>query len=430
MKSIQFAGFLLLLISLNSYAQFSFDTYALHQLNIIDVNEKIILKDYSIVIHQDEILNILPSQNYVANDSTHSIYLKNKYVVPGLIDAHVHFATDPTRERRDHAEMVLKEMLLTGITSVRDMAGDARALSSLARNTLVGDVDGPNIYYSALMAGPEFFTDPRTVASAQGGVSGRMSYMKQIDSTSNLMIEVAQAKGTGASGIKLYANLSATEIKNIVTEAKKQDIVVWSHAALNPTKPSDVIASGVVSVSHANMLLYEDYLSDKNLKERWERHAEVENDSLFWDKEFKKLDFTVLYKAMVNNDVVLDATTTVLEKYAERPKYTWVYEIGKRIIAQAAENNVMIAAGSDSDQKTFVQYEMKLLVEQCHMSPMEALVAATKHSAKATGILASEGTIEKGKKANLLFLNADPTKDIDQIEDVFMVVKNGKLYKP
>jgi dihydroorotase-like cyclic amidohydrolase len=54
--------------------------------------------------------------------------LKGKFVVPGLIDAHVHFATDPTEERRDNAEKCLKEMLLTGITSVRDMAGDARAL--------------------------------------------------------------------------------------------------------------------------------------------------------------------------------------------------------------------------------------------------------------------------------------------------------------
>lgn len=430
MKYIQFACFLACLLSFNSYAQFRFDTYALHHLNIIDVNKKVVLKDYSIIIHQDKILNILPSEAYVANDTTQSIYLQNKYVVPGLIDAHVHFATDPTEERRDHAEKVLKEMLLSGITSVRDMAGDTRALSGLARNTLVGDIDGPTIYYSSLMAGPEFFSDPRTIASAQGGESGKMPYMKEIDSNSDLKIEVAQAKGTGASGIKLYAKLSAAEIKNIVAEAKKQDMVVWSHAALYPTKPSEVISSGVISISHANLLLYEDYLSDKKLKERWQGHGKVENDSLFWDKEFKKLDFVPLYTSMVAHEVVLDATTTVLEKYAEEPKFTWVYEIGKRIIAQAATNNVMIAAGSDSDQKTFVQYEMKLLVEQCDMSPMQALVAATKHSAKATGIFDTEGSIEPGKKANLLFLNADPSTNVRSIDDVFMVVKNGKLYNP
>ena len=411
-------------------AQFGFDNYALHYLNIIDVNSKQILKDYSILIYNDKIIDILPTKNFIENDSTQSIILKNKFALPGLIDAHVHFATDPTEERRDNAEKILKEMLLTGITSVRDMAGDTRALSSLSRNTLVGDIDGPNIYYSALMAGPKFFSDPRTIATAQGGISGKMPYMKAIDSTSNLALEVAQAKGTGATGIKLYANLSKQDINDIVKEAKKQKINVWSHAALKPTKPSEVISSGVISISHINMLLQEKYLADEELIDKWKNFKSGQNDSAFWDKEYKNLEFSELYTLMIENNVVLDATITVLDKYKEYPKYVWYYEIGTRIAAEANKKGVLIAAGSDSDQKTFVQYEIKLLVNECGFSPMDGIVSATKHSAMATGILETEGTIENGKKANLLILNTNPTIDIENIDDVFMVVKNGKLYNP
>jgi len=61
-------------------AQFSFDKYALHNLNIIDVNSKQILKNYSIVIHHDIIIDILPTKNFIENDSIHSIILKNKFV--------------------------------------------------------------------------------------------------------------------------------------------------------------------------------------------------------------------------------------------------------------------------------------------------------------------------------------------------------------
>ena len=411
-------------------AQFSFNNYALHNLNVIDVNSKQILKDYSIIISYDKIADILPTKNYIPNDSTHSIILKNKFVLPGLIDSHVHFATDPTEERRDNAEKVLEEMLLTGITSVRDMAGDTRALSSLSRNTLVGDIDGPNLYYSALMAGPMFFADSRTIATAQGGVSGEMPYMKAIDSTSNLALEIAQAKGTGASGIKLYANLSKQDINNIVKEAKKQDLNVWAHAALIPTKPSEVISSGVISVSHVDMLLYEYFESRKELVDQW-KISENETKSIqYWDEEFKKLDFSELYQLMIDKQVALDATITVLENYKDRPKYSWRFEIGKRIANQAYKKGVLVAAGSDSDQITFVQHEMKLLVNECGFSPFDGIVSATKHSAMATGILDTEGTIEKGKKANLLLLNLDPTIDIENIDNVFMVVKNGKLYNP
>ncbi len=116
---------LFVLTSTTASAQFSFGSYALQNINIIDVNAKDILYDFTIVVHNDKISTILPSKNYIANDSVQSIILKGKFVIPGLIDAHVHFATDPGVEKRDNVEKVLKQMLLTGITSVRDMAGDA-----------------------------------------------------------------------------------------------------------------------------------------------------------------------------------------------------------------------------------------------------------------------------------------------------------------
>jgi hypothetical protein len=204
LRQITSTTLLLVLTSITTSAQFSFGYYALHNVNIIDVNSNDVLYDYTILINNDKISDILPYKNYIANDTVQSIILKGKFVVPGLIDAHVHFATDPTEERRDNAEKVLKEMLLTGITSVRDMAGDARTLSSLSRNALVGDIMAPNIYYSSLMAGSKFFSDPRTIATAQGGISGKMPYMKAIGDNSNMVLDVAEAKGTGAAGIKMH----------------------------------------------------------------------------------------------------------------------------------------------------------------------------------------------------------------------------------
>ena len=418
---------ILLVFTTTVSAQFSFGSYALQNVNIIDVNAKDILYDYTIVIQNDKISDILPSKSYIANDSVQSIVLKGKFVAPGLIDAHVHFATDPTEERRDNAEKVLKEMLLTGITSVRDMAGDARALSSLSRDALVGDIVAPNIYYSSLMAGTKFFSDPRTIASAQGGISGKMPYLKAIDDNSNFVLEVAEAKGTGAAGIKMYAYLSNNEVVKIVEEAKKQNFPVWSHASLQIAKPSEIIASGVISISHANMLVYENDDSEQLIKS-WIDHKVTGKEIEFWDREFEKLDFSELYKLMINHKVVLDATISVFETHKDHPKMIWRYEIGKRIIQQAHKAGVLIDAGSDSDQSTFVQHEMKLLVNECGFSPLQAIIAATKYAAMATGILEKEGTIAVGKKANLLFLNSNPVENIENIDDVFVVVKNGKLY--
>ena len=132
-------------------------------------------------------------------------------------------------------------------------------------------------------------------------------------------------------------------------------------------------------------------------------HIPGTTEKLYWDKEFAKLDFTALYKLMIKNNVVLDATISVLKMLGSNPQKLWFYEMGKRITQQANKAGVLIDAGSDSDQETFVQYEMKLLINDCGFSPMEAIIAATKYSAMATGIFNQEGSIEIGKKANLLF---------------------------
>ena len=102
--------------------------------------------------------------------------------------------------------------------------------------------------------------------------------------------------------------------------------------------------------------------------------------------------------------------------------------MAKRITRDAKNAGVKVAAGSDSDQATFVQHEMKLLVNEAGFTPFEALISATKNSAQATGILKNQGTIEVGKKADLLLLNSNPVENINKIDDLFMVIKNGKFY--
>lgn len=89
--------------------------------------------------------------------------LKGKYLLPDLIDTHVHLGTDPTgTDNRAHTLSVLEHMLFSGINTVRDMAGD---------------LISPDIYYSALMAGPVFFKAPGTASATIGGVVGKMPYM-------------------------------------------------------------------------------------------------------------------------------------------------------------------------------------------------------------------------------------------------------------
>jgi len=414
-----------------SFSQFSPGYYALKDVSVIDGISDHVKTHYTIIVRGNHIEAVGPVRDIKVPDSAAVFYYPGKYVIPGLIDSHVHLATDPSKDdNRMRAEEDLKGMLLSGITSVRDMAGDARALASLSRDAELDEITSPDIYYAALMAGPAFFNDPRTHQTTTGGIAGEMPYMKAVTDSTDLRIAIAEAKGTGATAIKLYADLSGALAKKITMEAHRQQMLVWSHANLDQASTMDVINAGVNSISHASMI------SGWNSRTVPAACLKPGLTKSFWDSVFKSMPVMDIIHAMQVNKTLLDATlltylgVSMDTSLPANRRLAWkaLYEIGRRFTTLAREKDIPVSAGTDLDSKKFVQREMKLLVRDCSFTPMEAIVSATKNGALAIGIEQTTGTIQTGKMADLVLLSEDPARDIDNIDKVELVIKNGKLY--
>jgi imidazolonepropionase-like amidohydrolase len=409
-------------LPLFSAAQYRPHLLVLTDVNIIDAGHPAPTAHQTIIIKEGRIVKI-QSGITTFPDSAVIINLKGRYLIPGLIDSHVHMATDPSgTDNRSHTLQVLQEMLYSGITTVRDMAGDGRVLAGLARDANIGEIVSPDIYYSALMAGPSFFSDPRTQASTKGGVGGGMPYMKAITDTTNIALAIAQAIGSGASGIKLYADLSADLVMKVVNEAKKQNIPVWGHAWLQGAKPSDIVKAGAISISHAPLLIYDKM---NKVPDSWKKAGPGAD---FWDKNLPSLD--ELFILMKQRRTILDATLLTYKKWAMTDTaMQWDYQIAKRITSHAYASGVLICAGTDDDQEQFVQEEMRLLVTDAGFSPFDAIVAATKNSAGAINLDSTKGSIAVGMDADLVVLTRNPLENIDNIKSVDLVIKGGRVYQ-
>jgi imidazolonepropionase-like amidohydrolase len=408
-------------IGVYSCAQNGAATFALTGATIIDAHHITGLPGQTVVIRDGIITEVFADGSKSLPDSVRKIALGGKYVLPGLIDTHVHMATDPSgTDTRAATVASLEKMLRSGITTVRDMAGDARTLASLSRDALVGDLVSPDIYYSALMAGPAFFDDPRTVSSAQGGRSGGMAYMRAVTDTTNLLLAMAEAKGTGATGIKLYANIDGALVAKIVAAARQQGLLVWGHAWLNPAKPSDMIKAGVRSISHAPLLLYE---SRPRIPAAWKKRGLPDR---FWQDSLPSMDG--VFSLMKQQHTILDATLSAYHQWMEKDSNMQsVYAIAKWYTAAAYRAGVTICAGTDDDQEEFVQSEMELLVRDAGLTPGDAIVAGTLNGALALGIEKLCGTVEAGKRADLLVVDKNPLEKIANIRSVRIVVKRGRI---
>ncbi len=131
------------------------------------------------------------------------------------------------------------------------MGGDAVELAELARRGAMQRQRSPRIYFSTLVAGPQWFRDPRAKGASHGGVPGEVAWMRAVTPQSNIPEIISAGKATGATGLKIYADLAPDLGGQTNSEAHREDLRVWSHSAIFPTRPSEVVKAGVDVVSHS-----------------------------------------------------------------------------------------------------------------------------------------------------------------------------------
>jgi predicted amidohydrolase YtcJ len=129
----------------------------LTHVGLIDGTGSPVQRDMTVVIRDKRIAAVYPGGSQPAPKNADIRDLSGKYVIPGLIDAHVHITgAEPDIA---HYRTFLHALLLGGVTGIRDMAGDDRLLQFLAEQANADAFASPDIFYVALMAGPTFFRE-------------------------------------------------------------------------------------------------------------------------------------------------------------------------------------------------------------------------------------------------------------------------------
>jgi imidazolonepropionase-like amidohydrolase len=356
--------------------------------------------------------------------------LTGRFLLPGLIDSHQHLATPPNRTR---AEALMRRDIYSGITATRIMADDLRSIAELDRAARVGEIAGPDLYFAAVVAGDSFFDDPRTRAISGGGwTPGRTPWAQAINDRTDIPLAIAIARGTGATAIKIYAELGPELIRRLTQEAHRQGLAVWAHSMVFPTLPADVIAAGPDVISHTCYLAYQ--LAARPPRSYRDRtpvdpapFARGDNAAM-----------ASLFRTMRARGIVLDPTLRVYGEVERRMADTGqtphcTLDLAARLTAQARREGVLLSAGTDGDTPADAPWpalfeELELLVSRAGLTPLEAIRAATQVGAMAMGQSRNMGVIAPSFVANLVVLERDPTTDIANMRSILFTVKRGRRF--
>jgi len=386
----------------------------------------------TVIVQGDRIVELRDGFQTPPAGST-AIELKDDYVLPGLIDAHVHLwgiAGDPlraqieqlTRDRFDdmvEAEKNARLDLEAGFTTVRDLEADPRGIRALRDAIDEGEIEGPTIVNSGSQISVTGGHGDMSVGMAEDFAEATRGRSTNIcDGPDDCRRAVREQIALGAEVIKFAATggvlsnvtgglgqqMTLEEMKAIVETAHSFGRKVAAHShAVDGTKAA--LEAGVDSIEHGT------FLDDQAIR-------------LFKAKR------TYLVQTMLAPVTALKQAHDGQLSPAMVPKAEAVSAVAMASHRRAIAAGVKIAFGTDSGVSKHGQnaQEFALMVE-AGMTPISAIRAATVNAADLLGRSDQLGSIEPGKFADIIALKGDPTIDVTRLERVDFVMRHGVTIK-
>lgn len=402
------------------------DVTLIHAGQLLAVPGKSPSTNMTIIVEDGRITGV--QEGFVAAEDATVIDLSDKFVLPGLMDMHVHLqgqlGPDNDRDALKMSDQLMQmrsihyamNTLKAGFTTVRDVGSSSQEMYAMRDAINNGWIEGPRIIAAGgvgitgghadvsgvspdlmeMMTSPNVCDGPYDCRRAARNVIKYGADLIKITSTGGVMTE--RATGTGQQ-------MEMDELREVVRAAERMGRKVASHAH----EEAGIIAAleaGVASIEHGT------YTGPRAIKLFRETGAYLVPTLLAG-----KTVATMALEADFMPQTVKDKAIRVGNDMAGN-------------FAKAHKAGVNVAYGTDSGISPHgTNAQEAVLMVEAGMTEMEVIIAATINAADLIDMSDSLGTIETGKFADLIAVDNSPLENIEELLDVDFVMKGGKVYK-
>ncbi|MBT8066340.1 MAG: amidohydrolase family protein [Gammaproteobacteria bacterium] len=388
------------------------------------------LRDQTIVIENDRIVDVQSGFTDAGSfdGNVDIIDLRDKFVLPGLMDMHVHLQGElgPNNDR-DALKMSdqLKQMrsihyamntLKAGFTTVRDVGSSAQEMYAMRDAINNGWIDGPRIIAAGGVG----------ITGGHADISGVSPDLMEIYTSANVCDGPYDCRRAARNAIKYGADLikitstggvmtdratgtgqqmEMDELREVVQAAARMGRKVASHAHHEDGIVA-ALQAGVASIEHGS------YTGPRAIK------------------LFKETGAYLVPTLLAGKTVSAMAVEADFMSDAVKEKAIRVGNDMAGSFEKAHKAGVNIAFGTDSGiSRHGTNAEEAVLMVEAGMSEMDVIVSATINAADLIDMSDEIGTIEDGKFADIIAVSRSPLEDIGELLDVDFVMKGGKVFK-
>jgi beta-aspartyl-peptidase (threonine type) len=378
------------------------------------------MRGQDIFIQDEKITAIRPSGRTLPSDAL-IIDCAGKWVLPGLIDTHVHLALRDLRWPEDEQEFM--ELLSGGVTTVFDLGGRLESLKDIKKKSQTQEWIGPRV----LHCGSPLFSE---------AVAGLDSATQRliVKNAGEVKNAVRQLKNDGVDAIKIDSNVPTELTKIAIEEAQAQGLLAIGHLVATSYQEA---AKARIDILEGTSGLVTDYLGAgerKDLARRW-----FPAYLMAWEKA--QLDKTARNRMqfLANNAVfftpTLAAELNVLQNDLATRQAPLAEQTAQKFTAMlrlAFDLQVPLLAGSDygfhRNDRVTLHDELESWVA-AGLEPRFAIEAATTNASHALRLSDRLGELIAGKLADVIVVNDNPIANIKTLREPVLIVRNGKPYR-
>jgi imidazolonepropionase-like amidohydrolase len=373
---------------------------AITHVTIIDIHDGSAKPEMTVLISGNRIIAVAPSKETTVPKQIPVTDGRGKFLIPGLWDMHIH---------SDGDERTLRMLVDWGITGARDMAGDVTKLTEARQRIASHDWTGPRL----LVAGPRLNGPPAEPDTDVWVLRSPEEARRAVDSLARQHVDF----------IKVHDGLARDTYLAIASAAKANGLPFVGHvpSSLTPAEASDL---GQKSIEHL------EFVPKPCLALFYPRDSAEASVPPGCNTE----SIESLLRRFARNGTWLDPTIQSFRYWAPT-HWKSIFAGFQKMAAEIRRANVPILAGTD--WSTSPQQKASLPGETLHdelalladagFSSTEVLRAATLSPALFLGLSDSLGTVERGKIANLVLLDANPIEDIHNTRRIAAVILEGRI---
>ncbi len=390
--------------------------YALTGARIITGDDAPPIEDGVVWVRNGRIVGVGPRASVTLPKGIRVIDVAGATIIPGLIDMHA------------HASQIewAPAYLAAGVTTIHDMGGEARFLTAFRDEIASGRGLGPRVELAGLVDGP--------------GADGFGTVVASNPAEGRAIVDRYHAQGF--SQMKLYSLVQPDVVTAIAARAHELKMPVTGHVPTALGLENAVLA-GMDQIAHLSVrgqpgtpdtdrviaLLAERHVvidPTRAWGELLNRPRDVQAEAIEPGIAQAPYPLAANYRSVLNNPRPAPTPTPAAPA-------TPAGDPGPNrlsILKVLYDNGVPIVAGTDGALPGYSLLREVELYVQAGFTPLQAIQAATRVSARALSQEAEMGTITPGKRADLVVLDANPLTDISAIRRTRFVVTNGKMYEP